>query len=400
VPSIFSSPDVANAERSADTATASPSEHWWPEASSAALGKLPAPAADANRVVQGGSLSGVTSIVRRTVAWRPARRAGKRPSAGFDYNAIDITLAGLVLLGLVAIVVVATRLLAGGPGGPSGLVTVTSKPPGAQFLLNGEPRGVTPATLRVPAGLHVLEIRSSGPAQVMALRLEEGGEVARFFDLPVGTAAATLRVDTTPPGARVLVDGRPRGRSPLTVSGLNPGPHTVRIERSPHWVERGVTLEAGARAVLAVPLDAPKAGPSEGHGWLTLSAPVELRVSANGREVGTTRAGPLQLPAGRHELEFANDLLGVRVTQSVGIINRRTTAVDLEIPPGELSITATPSAHITIDGESAGAAPIVKRRLNAGQHDIVADHPQLGERRMIVTLAAGAPLALAIDFGR
>ncbi len=45
------------------------------------------------------------------------------------------------------------------------------------------------------------------------------------------TAIATLRVFSEPEGAMVTVDGVPRGLTPLTVTGLAEGRHTVRLEK-------------------------------------------------------------------------------------------------------------------------------------------------------------------------
>jgi hypothetical protein len=40
----------------------------------------------------------------------------------------------------------------------------------------------------------------------------------------------SLRIDSTPRGARVILDGVSRGSAPLTLSELRAGTHTVRLE--------------------------------------------------------------------------------------------------------------------------------------------------------------------------
>jgi hypothetical protein len=234
----------------------------------------------------------------------------------------------------------------------------------------------------------------------MALRIAQGAELAHFVDLPDGTAAAALRVDTQPSGARVLVDGRPRGYAPVSVAGLNPGRHVVRVERGSQWFESAVTLEPGVSGALALPLEASSRGPGDGRGWLTFSSPTELRIYEDAQLVGTTRSGPVALPAGRRTLRFVNSLVGIDLARSVDVLAGQPTEIDLAIPAGLLSIEASAAAEILVDGESVGFAPIVNRPLPPGQHDVVAVHPQLGERRLMVTLAAGAPLSVFIDFSR
>ena len=68
--------------------------------------------------------------------------------------------------------------------------------------------------------------------------------------------------------------------------------------------------------------------------------------------------------------------------------------------PGFLSVAASPSAEVQVDGDSLGAAPIVRRALVAGQHDIVARHPVMGERRITVTVPTGAAVSVTVDFRR
>ena len=327
---------------------------------------------------------------------KPPAPVSRRRRVSWRQGAI----AALVLVGLAEIVMIGWRMLARPSEASSGGLTVTSKPAGAQFLVDGEPVGVTPATVKIPEGLHALEIRSGGPTQVMAIRIDKGRDISRFFDLPVGTAPASVRVDSKPGGARVLVDGRVRGRSPVTIAGLNPGQHAIRVERGSQFLQRELMLESGAESSLTLELEALSGEPTEGHGWLAVSMPVELQAYEKGRLVGTSRAGPWQLEAGSHEIEFINQSLGVRLRRTVDVVQGKTAAIELAVPSGLVSISSSASAEIQIDGEAVGMAPIVNRPLTAGQHDIVAKQTELGERRLSVTIAAGTSVSMKVDFRR
>jgi PEGA domain len=306
---------------------------------------------------------------------------------------------GLVLIGAAEILVIGWSVLARPSAGPSGSLTVTSNPAGAQLLVDGIVVGTTPETIAVPEGVHAVEVRSNGPTQVAAVRVDSGGQLSRYFDLPVGTAPATLRVETKPAGARVMVDGRVRGQSPIVIPGLNPGPHSVRVERGPQSRERPVMLASGANVTVSVPFE-PLPQSTEGHGWLAVSTPVELHAYENGRLIGSSRAGPWQLPAGRHDLEFFNTTLGVQVNKTVEAVAGRIVSMDLPAPLGLVSIASSPAVEIRLDGESIGQSPIANRSLRAGQHDIVASHPTLGERRVSVTVMAGTTLSVNLDLRR
>jgi len=57
-----------------------------------------------------------------------------------------------------------------------------------------------------------------------------------------GLAVPGLSVETVPPGAQVVLDGVERGDSPLSLAGLTPGPHTVRVLRE-GYSETELSLE-------------------------------------------------------------------------------------------------------------------------------------------------------------
>jgi PEGA domain len=283
--------------------------------------------------------------------------------------------------------------------GPSGTLTLTSNPAGAQLLVDGTPVGITPLTTTVPEGVHAIEVRSSGPTQLMSVRIDQSGQLSRYFDLPVGTAPAAVRVDTKPADAKVMIDGKPRGRTPLTVRGLNPGTHTLRIERGPQSRERLVTLASGASIMVNLTME-PLPPPTEGHGWLAVSTPVELQAYENGKLVGSSRAGPWQLLEGRHEVDFFNTALGIHMTKSIEVPAGRTVSMDVPAASGLVSIASSPGVEVRVDGDAIGKAPILNRPLRAGQHDVVVWHPELGERRVTMTVMPGTTLAVDLGLGR
>jgi hypothetical protein len=69
-------------------------------------------------------------------------------------------------------------------------------------------------------------------------------------------SAGSLEVDSRPRGARVMVDGRPVGQTPLKVSAMSPGNHRVLIELTGHRrVTSTVRVTAGEHTRLAVSLE-------------------------------------------------------------------------------------------------------------------------------------------------
>ena len=69
------------------------------------------------------------------------------------------------------------------------------------------------------------------------------------------TAPGSLVVDSRPAGARVIIDGREVGRTPLTLEGLTPGVHAIRIDLTGYLpITTTARVEPGARARVAVSL--------------------------------------------------------------------------------------------------------------------------------------------------
>ena len=115
-----------------------------------------------------------------------------------------------------------------------------------------------------------------------------------------------ITVRTTPAGARVTIDGKDAGKSPLTVPNLPRGTHTVRVMRDGYTtIERRVVItpsQPASTLTLNLVRGAPPAArapeASESRSPQTASLTIESRPSGatviiDGKRVGTT---PLALP--------------------------------------------------------------------------------------------------------
>jgi hypothetical protein len=139
------------------------------------------------------------------------------------------------------------------PAEPAGArLLVRSTPAGARVRVNGADRGTTPLTLRGLAfGSYGIELRHDGyrnasrqivlteqlPFRELTFQLERAANPGTAADRPApGVAAAstesrgTLVADSRPRGARVLLDGRPVGTTPLRLTTAAVGRHEVRFE--------------------------------------------------------------------------------------------------------------------------------------------------------------------------
>ncbi len=110
-----------------------------------------------------------------------------------------------------------------------GGLLITTEPAGARVLVDGAPQASEPVRLEdLLIGRHELRAEEEGfVPERREVEVEEGRMKTVLLRLrPKGS----LRVASTPPGARVLVDDRLRGTTPLDLAGIESGPHEVRCE--------------------------------------------------------------------------------------------------------------------------------------------------------------------------
>lgn len=286
-----------------------------------------------------------------------------------------------------------------------GTLAVDTNPQGALIFIDDQQRGQTPARLSLPPGQHTLVIQGEGETRTLPVTIAAGATASQYVELPKAKeATGQVQISTEPNGARVSVDGLPRGITPLIISDLTPGEHVVTLDSELGSIRQAVRIEAGFSASLIVPL-APKGMPASG--WMSVSvgqtngfrsAPtVEMQLYEQGRLLGTTGIDRIMLPAGKHEIEIVNDLLGYRETRTVQVSPGKTAAVPVELPQGSVSLNAIPWASVWIDDQNVGDTPIGNLSVPIGSHEVVFRNPELGEQRRAITVKLSAPARLSID---
>lgn len=198
-----------------------------------------------------------------------------------------------------------------------------------------------------------------------------------------------LRVESTPEGARVLIDGRQYGKTPLTVPDLQAGRHTVVLQSDVGMIARVVTIKAGGATDLSESIFS---------GWLAIFSRIPLDIHVNGKPMWNTDDGQLMIAPGRYEVELINQRLNYRETKTLEVKPGEITAYDVSPPMGVVRVVAPDGVEIRVDGEPAGQTPIGDLSVPIGVREIVATHPERGERRQTVEVRYGEPADVRLEF--
>lgn len=142
-------------------------------------------------------------------------------------------------------------------------VTVKTKLPGADVVVDGEVVGRTPLTqsLTVPPGKRVVEVKRAGYVTArQELTLGDGASGELTFDpeedaQALGAEGGALSLSISETDAVLSVDGKSKGPYTTPVK-LARGPHRIRVERGGFEpLEREVAISAGRTTEVALQLD-------------------------------------------------------------------------------------------------------------------------------------------------
>jgi formylglycine-generating enzyme required for sulfatase activity len=177
-------------------------------------------------------------------------------------------------------------------------VTVTSAPPGAEILVDDDPTGlITPAVVEVPAGEHELQVRTEGHKTHRQRLLIVAREPVTLPEIQLERADGVLRIQTSPPGAGITLNGQYQGESPIEIavqSGVN---YRVQAFSAGHDAAvSNVRLAPGDTRTLNLTLQ-------RLTGTLVVKAEPEVaELFVNGRSAGPANQ-TVKLPTGRQTIE-------------------------------------------------------------------------------------------------
>jgi hypothetical protein len=115
---------------------------------------------------------------------------------------------------------------------PYGALSVDSSPQGAKMYLNGYYRGLSPISFdQLTPGSYTVALVLDGYQSYSTLVRISAGSTTNVYAglLPISASPNTLYVTSDPTNAFVYLDAIYRGKTPLTITGIIPGSHTVEL---------------------------------------------------------------------------------------------------------------------------------------------------------------------------
>jgi hypothetical protein len=192
----------------------------------------------------------------------------------------------------------------------------------------------------------------------------------------VSTSSGQLYVTADPAPARVIVDGKPRGVTPLLIEHLKAGSHSVVLQNASGTVEEWVTIAAGGTQELSESIY---------PGWLTLFAPFDVVISERGRAIALDEKHQLLLAPGAHDLRFENRALGYAETRHVDMKPGEVGSLSIAPPKSTMTVTSSAPAQVWLDGTLVGDTP-VDVPVDLGTHALVVKYAGGDQRQRSVTV--------------
>ena len=252
----------------------------------------------------------------------------------------------------------------------------------AEIYVNGERKGMRSWTGDLETGSYLMECRKlhHRNSQLQKTITENmSGEVITLD--PPTPINGRMVVSSVPSGAKILIDGKQVGETPMQLPTILIGEHTLRLEKEGcASLAKTITIEEGKTLTLNETLDT-------GRSIVVKTDRSGDKIYVDGDFVGETpRETPLGF--GHHTIRVVRN--GVKVEKEVDVMESTRNGLDLVFEFGRLITISTDQNGdvVLVDGERVGTSP-VSVDLPEGRHSIHAQRDKKYADKDIEVLKEG-----------
>lgn len=256
------------------------------------------------------------------------------------------------------------------------------------------PADVSVSGLALPLGEHYLvrpgdyEVRAKAPGyHPLVTSVTVGEEEDPTVELVLQPLPGRLSIDTTPPGARVSIDGETVGETPLTDLPVEKGERRLLLEEARHLPLEQVLQVEGRDIQQKLQLQLEPA-------WAEVSVdstPAGAVILVDGEPVGETPL-TVEMLQGERQLVLQKPAFAdwQRELEIVAGENRDLGRIELQPALGSLTLSSEPAgANVTLDGEFQGQTPLNLEFTPGEDHRLAVFKPGYERYNGTVRLPAG-----------
>ena len=187
----------------------------------------------------------------------------------------------------------------------TGHLSVATDPAGSEVLVDGEPRGIAPITLRnLPIGQHRVIVRARGTTYTRTVQIEAGSTASLFIGGSQPALPGSIAI-SSPISVQIFEDRRLIGTSEMDRIMLPAGDHELELVSDAIGFRATRTVRVSAGQTSALSVDMPRAP-------VSINAAPWAEVFIDGTRVGETPLGNIAQTLGPHEVLFRHPQLGER----------------------------------------------------------------------------------------
>jgi len=161
-----------------------------------------------------------------------------------------------------------------------------------------------------------------------------------------------LYIKTNPPGAVVILNGKPAGESPLTMANLPVGSYQIEARKGNYYAREESEVVADQFSNVTVTMTLMKSR------LTVITEPPEAKIYLDGQEVGKSPITLTEVAVGDHHLEAEKS--GYLKTGKDILISKTDEMITISlIPGGTIKVRSDPpGADLEIGGKSVGSADL------------------------------------------